>query len=142
MIPSDSKELKNHYKKYNGNFDKFFTNSFSDIKTRDDKIHWIRLEVLAGSNGYAFLSDADVLKLTSNWKDYPALRTLVRTKMYWRFLTETHGIIPTRDRFEDSFILIEASYCSALVSCDNNLVTKHAKNINPYIDPINFNDLL
>jgi hypothetical protein len=77
----------------------------------------------------------------------PALKSYCCQRFYLEWLAEKRATCEKvkkihLDTFFDPFHIISASYCSAFISNDDNLIKQVCKKINPKIEPVKFDDLL
>lgn len=93
------------------------------------------------SEGMVILKRHEIEKLLSEIHFFPAFRALIFRNIYLSFLTEVNEAILRRDRFTDSYIAIEGSYCQVLLSRDEKFL-KMIEKLNPDISPVLFTDLL
>lgn len=68
---------------------------------------------------------------------YPAIKAAVLANMYLFFVQMTQKVTPAKDKVDDHRHVIEASYCDAFISNDNQLLSNLAK-INPRLEPISW----
>lgn len=68
---------------------------------------------------------------------YPAIRAAVLANMYLFFVQMVQKVTPATDKVDDHRHVIEASYCDAFISNDNQLLSNLAK-INPRLEPISW----
>jgi len=80
-------------------------------------------------------SELEIEKFLSNQADYPALRALLRTRLYLDYSAEKNQQTPHKNRITDSLQLTEASYSVTFVSNDRWLL-KNGNWINPDIEVI------
>lgn len=137
-----SSKNRAYFKKYKNNFTQFRTDFFSNLESDPNKIEYVRNIVFNASEKKIILNDKEIKKIIHNKSEYPAIRTLIYGQLYLQFLTETNLARPSEDRFTDTILMIEGSYCDAIISGDKKFMHLHAKNINPYIETIHLKQLL
>lgn len=139
-VPTGMKKVI--FEQFNNNFALYLSHFFSDIINNQEKIDSIVNCIEVSTDGYVKLTELNLFNLIKNISSFPALRALIYSNLYIGYLTEIDRIKPKEDRFTDSLVLIEASYCTAFLSNDQTLINKHAININPAIQLINLNDIV
>jgi|GEM_PF-3880203 hypothetical protein len=130
--------MKNLYKKYN-DFDarkKYILEILP--KNKEAQIATKQLFSLFNFE----ISDVDLLSFIKNINAYPAFRTLLYQHLYLDFSSEKNNKRPAKDKLPDGIQVIEASYCRAFITGDQNLLNKHGKFINSDIEWINIFDLI
>ena len=78
----------------------------------------------------------------NNLRSYPALTTFIRSMLFLEFLTQKNKEPPAMDKFTDSLIATEASYCSIFVSEDYDLINKNLQLIAPNLKGITATDFM
>lgn len=86
------------------------------------------------------ITDDDVIRFANNHEAYPALRNAIFTNLYLQYSSNKHGDAPSLDKFSDFLILVESSYCSAILTNEIKL-KEHFNQINPNIRVMNFDEL-
>ncbi|MBY0545024.1 MAG: hypothetical protein K2Q14_05690 [Gammaproteobacteria bacterium] len=130
------------YKKVK-NFDECVQSFLKDFAHNTEKLSTLRL-IFFNVTQIKY-SDLILIKFVIHISTYPTLRALLLYHLYLDFLTEK-SLQPQnllkKDKFTDGVQIIEASYCSALITNDKDLANLHTKNLNPNITPIYFPNLI
>jgi hypothetical protein len=71
---------------------------------------------------------------------YPAMRAALMANMYLFFVQMTQKVPPATDKVDDHRHVIEASYCDAFITNDNQLLNNLGK-INPRLKPVSWGAL-
>lgn len=87
------------------------------------------------------LTDAEILKFRTNIASYPAIKTNLLIDLYLNYTVIKNGNKPAKDKIDDLRHLIDASYCSVLVTNDQKL-TLIAREISPETEILTFEDLI
>lgn len=87
------------------------------------------------------LNDAEVSKFLTHATSYPAIKTHLWIDLYLNYTVIKSGNKPAKDKTDDLRHLIDASYCSTLVTNDK-LLTLIAQQIRPQTEILTFEDLI
>lgn len=87
------------------------------------------------------LTVQELMKFLTETTSYPALNTLLRTNLYLNYKALKDGNRPAKGNTDDFRHLIDASYCSSLVTNDAKL-TSIASEICPELEIITFENLI
>lgn len=110
---------------------------FEKIK-RKDLISLIKNIIRSSVN--VNMTEVEVNTILDNQLSYPALYCLIKAQLFFNYAIRASGGRPAKDKTDDLWHVIDASYCSIFVSNDNKLLRDISK-INPNIEPIKFENI-
>ena len=87
------------------------------------------------------VSVEEATALAARLNDLPAIRSGVRANLYLMWICISQRVVPAVDKLDDYRHIIEASYCDALVSGDDQLIRTTPK-INPALESLRTPELL
>jgi hypothetical protein len=87
------------------------------------------------------VSISEARELDMRLNTFPAIRTTAMANAYMTSISIIHSNAPGKDKIDDFRHLIEASYCNAFLTGDNQLC-KAAGYINPEIEVIKWDDFV
>lgn len=83
------------------------------------------------------IAPLEALRLANNLDHYPAIRSATRANLYLCYISIKHEQVPGKNRVDDFRQVVEASYCDAMIMCDD-ILSRTIEYINPQMEVVSF----